>query len=459
MLAYFIKRLLFFIPTLFIISLFSFLLSLLAPGDQTDQLMHLGDAFLNEASYAKEYQRIAQQTRADLPVFYFSILPANIPSDLRKDYLIKKDRKAILHHLYEGRTYKAVQAWDAALNDQIKKLREEDAKEVAGQRPEDLLYSIKSETNEQTIQEKLDLLETKFSGVIDTDELKLSFEELKDEKGSGFMRPALYWYGSKNQFHYWLKDFFSPSSNVSLKDGRLVVRKISASLYWTVFMLISALLLSLAISVPMGVYSAYYPQRWWAKRFEQISFALYSIPVFWLATILILLFATPYYGMKLFPSLGLFNASGSGSFVGQFFSVFHLLILPIFILSLHALAFVSRQIKLSMQKEIEQAYFTAAIAKGLSVNRALWRHAFPNASLPLITLITGSIPSLIAGTLIIEVIFNIPGMGRLMYDSILGKDWPVVFAVVNLSGIITVFSYFLADIAYMYIDPRIRIQA
>ena len=109
-----------------------------------------------------------------------------------------------------------------------------------------------------------------------------------------------------------------------------------------------------------------------------------------------------------------------------------------------------------MEKELGEAYILTAKAKGLSKSRILWRHAFLNASIPLITLITGSIPALVAGTLIIEVVFNIPGMGRLMFDSLVGKDWPVVFTVVHISGIITVISYLLADIAYAVLDPRIK---
>lgn len=457
MYLYLLKRVLFFIPTLLVISMFCFFLSVLAPGDQTNQLMQLGDAYLKEEQYVNEYKRIAHQTHADLPLFYFSILPSNIPKDLRQKYLIKDDRKVILNHLFEGRSFESVKHWEKAIDEQISANRINPDGQT-NTRNLDRLYELKMIIDENQIREKLDNFKGEEFKQLDVIALNHSFDKLKNSKDSGFMIPAIYWYGTKNQFQFWLNGFFKPGSIVSLKDGRPVMQKIGSSLYWTLLMILSALLISLAIAVPMGVYSAYYPERWWSRRFEQISFALYSVPVFWLSAVLILLFATPYYGLKIFPSVGLFSANKAGGFVVNLFSSFHLLVLPIVVLSLHTLAFISRQVKLSMQRELEQAYFTTAIAKGLKVNTALWKHAFPNASLPLVTLITGSIPSLIAGTLLVEVIFNIPGMGWLMYDSILGKDWPVVFTVVNFSGLITVFSYLLADIAYMYIDPRIRLQ-
>lgn len=457
MYLYLFKRFLFFIPTLFLISLFSFLLSLLAPGDQTDQLMQLGDAYLEEEAYGREYSRLSEEIHTNLPPFYFSVLPSNIPKDLRKQYLIKSDRSRILNHLYEGRSLKSVQSWFDAIDRSIADLKE--AEISPGQKNAiDQLYGIKELSDKKLIQENLFHLIPVLSEYIDVIKLEFALNNLGSDKNTGFMRPAFYWYGSSNQFHFWLKDIFTPGSIVSLKDGRPAMQKIGRSIYWTLIMLFSALLISLLIAVPAGVYGAYYSDNWWARKFEQLSFGLYSVPIFWLATLSILFLATPYYGMKIFPSVGLFTTDHSKSILLNMMHSFRLLILPVIILSFHSLAFVGRQMKQSMQKEINQAYFTTAIAKGLTINKALWKHAFPNASLPLVTLITGSIPALIAGTLIIEVIFNIPGMGRLMYDSIIGKDWPVVFMLVNLSGIVTVFSYLLADIAYMWLDPRIRLQ-
>ena len=112
-----------------------------------------------------------------------------------------------------------------------------------------------------------------------------------------------------------------------------------------------------------------------------------------------------------------------------------------------------------MIQVLNEPYIMAARARGESENRVIWRHAFRNALIPLITVLAGIIPGLFAGALVVEVIFSIPGMGRLSYDAIFSKDWPIVYGVLMLASVITLLSYLIADWLYVVCDPRIRFDA
>jgi peptide/nickel transport system permease protein len=125
-------------------------------------------------------------------------------------------------------------------------------------------------------------------------------------------------------------------------------------------------------------------------------------------------------------------------------------------LALGSLAYVSRQMKQSVRHELRQRYVLALRALGVSEKTILRRHVIRNALFPVITMMGSALPALLSGSLIIEVIFSIPGMGRLMYTSLLARDWPVVFPVLMLGATVTVLAYFLTDIVYKWMDPRVK---
>ena len=109
-----------------------------------------------------------------------------------------------------------------------------------------------------------------------------------------------------------------------------------------------------------------------------------------------------------------------------------------------------------MITELKKNYVRTARAKGLPENRVIWKHAFPNALFPIITLVANILPALIAGSVAIEVVFSLPGMGKLMIDSISSSDWSIVYAIMMFGAILTMFGVLMADILYAWLDPRIR---
>jgi len=188
-------------------------------------------------------------------------------------------------------------------------------------------------------------------------------------------------------------------------------------------------------------------------------FVFFAIPSFWLATLLIVFFTTPEYAvwMDIFPSGGLGGyhyASGMpkvGIAVGALF-------LPVLCLLLGALAYLTRQMRGNVVRESSKDYVRMARAKGLRDKTIYRRHILRNALFPILTLVGASIPASISGSVIIEVIFGIPGMGQLLYQSILAQDWSIVFTMVVLASMLTVIGYIVSDVLYRLFDPKLRVQ-
>ncbi len=185
---------------------------------------------------------------------------------------------------------------------------------------------------------------------------------------------------------------------------------------------------------------------------------LYSLPVFWIATLLQVFFTTPEYGMDWFPTAGLSELPPTAPFWERLLDQTAHIFLPVVCLTYGSLAFISRQMRGGMLQVLDQDYIRTARAKGLPERRVIWRHAFRNALFPIITLIGSVFPSILAGSVVIEVIFGIPGMGKLTVDAIFARDWPVVFAVLMMASVLTVAGLLVSDMLYAWADPRVRFQ-
>ena len=131
------------------------------------------------------------------------------------------------------------------------------------------------------------------------------------------------------------------------------------------------------------------------------------------------------------------------------------MILPVICISLKDIAYLTRVIRADLIKESTKDYATTLKAKGVSKWNAMWKHILPNSMISTVTIIISNIPLALAGGLIIEVIFNIPGMGRLMYSSIIQSDWNVVYAILMLISLVTVVFYLIGDVLYTFLNPKV----
>ena len=256
------------------------------------------------------------------------------------------------------------------------------------------------------------------------------------------------------QYFLWLKRLFT-GKLYSFKDGRPVLDKIEERIWNTLLLNLIAVIIIFSLAIPLGIFSA---KRQYTFMDNLGTFGAYlgiSIPSFWLAYLLILgtvkLFGYPVLGMRSFVTE---DFTGFESVMDR---LWHLL-LPSIILAIGGIAALSRYTRSSMLEVIRQDYIRTAKAKGLSEETVYYKHALRNALLPIITLFGFLIPGLIGGSIIIETVFAWPGIGRLAYQAVLSRDYPVVMTINTITAVLVLIGNFVADLLYGIADPRIRYQ-
>ncbi|MCH2045316.1 MAG: ABC transporter permease subunit [Saprospiraceae bacterium] len=187
-----------------------------------------------------------------------------------------------------------------------------------------------------------------------------------------------------------------------------------------------------------------------------VLFVLYSLPSFWIGTIFIVFLTTPEYGLDFFPTgVGLDPLPDGAAWYSRLTQTGYELILPIFCMTYGSFAFLSRQMRGSMLGVVRQDYIRTAKAKGLSQDKIIWKHSFRNSLFPIITVFSSVFPRALSGSIAIELIYNIPGMGKLALLSITARDWPVVFTITMFAALLTMIGNLIADMLYAVVDPRV----
>ena len=184
------------------------------------------------------------------------------------------------------------------------------------------------------------------------------------------------------------------------------------------------------------------------------------MPSFWVATLLLMLFSNPDF-LNWFPSSGIAPLDGmyqSNSFLQQFLSSISYFILPIICFTYGSIAFLTKTMSNSITNEMQQDYIRTAKAKGVAMHKIIWHHAFRNSLLPIITVFASVFPAVVGGSVILETIFTLPGMGRAIYQAIGNHDYNLIVAVFTITGTLTLFGFLISDILYSIADPRIRLE-
>lgn len=277
------------------------------------------------------------------------------------------------------------------------------------------------------------------------------------EKYYGLDKPVIVQYGM------WLKrvvrlDFGESFSS----DRRPVIEKIwdekrpliERRVFVTFMINLISMILILIIAIPIGISSATRQNSLYDKITTTGVFIGFAVPSFWLALLLMILFGVHLHWLPI-SQLKSMNFD-SLSLTGKIWDLIKHLTLPIFVSAFTGLAADSRFMRGSMLEVIRQDYVTVARAKGLPDRTVIYKHAFRNALLPIITLIGLNVGSLIGGSVIFENIFGIPGMGQLFYMSVMTRDYPMVMCILTIGAVLTLFGNLMADIGYMIADPRIR---
>jgi len=244
------------------------------------------------------------------------------------------------------------------------------------------------------------------------------------------------------QYIEYFKGLFQGDWGQSIHQKKAVLDLISERLPATLTLTISALFFALLIALPMGIIAAKYPNQWQDHSAMSFSLIAISMPNFWLGPVFILIFSV---------YLGWLPISGN--------DYPQSIILPAMTLGLSLSAILARMIRSSLLEVLNEDFIRTALAKGLSENQMLWKHALGNAWLPVITLLGLQLGALLGGAVITEAVFSWPGIGTLLIDAIGQRDYPIVQGCVLIISLTYVVVNTLTDILYAQIDPRIRLEA
>ncbi len=466
MLGYLIKRISFFIPTMLVISMVAFGLSKLTPGDPIEcgsGLTEFSERYsVFNADYEKIYRKTAKEKKLDLPNFYFNINPYNHPDTLHR-IVLKTDREHCKSLINQWGNWPAIQNWRKAHSVLIKSLEKE-----SNQLSPDTLLSIRriiSDIEFGLDANRIESIYTQFYAFGNTPILQencktaqSNFKQIfSEQRGWANLIPTFHWYGFNNQYHHWMKNMLKGDFGISCQNGLPAVRKIKKSMFWTLMLNIPSLILVFLIAIPLGIKAGMNKGSNLDRWSNNILFVLFSLPTFWIGTLLIVFFTTPEYSKYLdwFPSVGLGNLPSSSPLMDRFWESASHLILPVICSSYVAIAVIFRQMRSGVLNVLPQGFILTAKAKGLEESQVQRRHIFKNSIFPIITIFASVFPGMIAGSAVIEIVFNIPGMGNEIVQSIFNRDWPVVYAILFLSAGLTLVGILISDILYAWLDPRI----
>lgn len=258
------------------------------------------------------------------------------------------------------------------------------------------------------------------------------------------------------QYATWLTKFVTLNFGTAFADGREVKDKILERLPITLTINLLSLCLVLLIAIPIGILSATRQYSLLDRLTTVFVFIGFSTPSFWLALLLIYLFGVQW---GVLPISGIQSLDTSSlSFWGRLSDWGQHLILPVFVSAFGGLAGFSRYVRNNMLEVLRQDYIRTARAKGLPEGTVIFKHALRNALMPVITILGLALPGIIGGSVIMETVFGIPGMGQLMFQAVLSRDYNLAMGILVPAAFLTMLGNFLADVAYAFTDPRVRLR-
>jgi len=489
MFKYALKRVLTFIPMLIAISLIAFIISINAPGDPVERLSKAagneGSAEQQSGASKKIKQELRKKLGLDLPIFYLSITDLASSDTLHR--IQDKYHKANLEELtHKSGNWQGVSDYYSSLLKLQKSHLKINAKKIVANDSTLDLNAVNEAANQfgfeigsllETSEEELVAGKFKKMNNLVADNtylslLKAPLLDVQTKRSDLFANatrwktyiPAISWYGSKNQYHLWLlgngkdrKGLLRGDFGISYIDSQPIQDKIWQKVGISFSLSLISIFLAYLISIPIGIYSAYKKDSAADKGMSLVLFILYSMPSFFVGTLLLLQFANPD-NLSWFPVSGIQDPTIFDPDWSLWMKLKHripFLILPIITYTYGSFAFLSRIMRVGMIDIVSQDYIRTARAKGLGERKVILKHALRNSLLPIITVFAAIFPMAIGGSIIIEVIFSIPGMGVEVFNSILNYDYPMIITVFTLSGFLTMIGYLVADILYAVVDPRI----
>ncbi len=251
----------------------------------------------------------------------------------------------------------------------------------------------------------------------------------------------------------WLGNTLQGDLGISLSRNVPVYDEIKVRIPPTLLLSVTSLILTYLFSIPMGLYASSRNGKPDERAMSTVLYMLYSLPSFVAALMLQIVFAV---NLNLLPLAGIVSDNYEDlSFFGKVADLFWHSILPVICYTYGSLAYYSRFVRANLQEVIRQDYIRTAKAKGVGPLAVLFRHAFRNTLIPLVTMIGLTLPALLSGAIILEYIFSWPGMGMLFFESIRERDYPTLMGLMLMFSVLTLLGQLLADILYAVVDPRV----
>ena len=471
---------------LVVISLVAFVISVSSPGDPAERLLsgdpnEAGEAQSSNVNRVSEKFKLRHRLGLDLPVFYFSISAlSDIDTIYRLDDPLQQEAVQRLARL-SGQPELALD-WFHQLkttqklldNLQIDSAMLRDprySENIA--RSKRLFDAVSKSTEPEFYTSRKDSINTLLSIIPGLKEVRSSWEktlaqrEQIEQKESTWKQwiPVIHWHGWSNQYHRWIlgdgeerKGVLRGDFGLSFRDGQPISDRILPRLKWSLSLALLSMFLAYIISIPVGILAGSKKGSWFDVSSGVVVFSLYALPGFFVATGLLVLFANPDV-LDWFPASGVRDVSSfdpTWPFYQRMAHYIPYLVLPIISYTYASFAFISAQVRSGVHMQLQQDYIRTARAKGVPERRVILFHAFRNSLLPVITLFGQALPLVFGGSVIIESIFSIPGMGLEIYESVLNYDYPMIVAIFTIFGFLTMLGYLISDVLYAFADPRIR---
>jgi peptide/nickel transport system permease protein len=260
------------------------------------------------------------------------------------------------------------------------------------------------------------------------------------------------------QYWFWITDFVQLDfGNEYGRPHVEILGELGRKLQVTVPLALIATLLAYLIALPLGVFSAVRRGSLTDKLVTLGLFLLYSLPTFWAGLMLVLSFGAT--GLDWFPVLGLHDQDADQMATWPYIwdTIWHG-VLPVATMTYGGVAYLSRQMRVGMLETIQQDYIRTATAKGLDRRTVIFKHAMRNSMIPVITVFATLLPILIGGSVLVESIFSVPGMGLYALEALFRREYNIIMATVTFSAFLTMLGFLMSDILYAVVDPRIAYE-
>jgi len=493
MLKYIIRRILVFVPTLIAITLLGFVIMISAPGDPVERMVSAaqsgGEIGTQTANQIEQKKFWSRKLGLDLPIFYFSLNTLAHSDTLYKIY-DRNERSALARLTNQYGNWEQISEYFASIDalNQAHSSLKVDSSMAEGYSLDDVKEDInksyfessalKATYNETVINAKLDALaeiyQAPYMSSFRTklEDVRSKYENMQSTATAWKVYVPVLNYYPNNQYHRWIfgdgnwltgsgaeftKGVVRGDFGTSYRTKMPITEVIGIKIFWSFFFTVVSVLMGYLVSIPLGIQQAVRKDSRFDRITTAIVFVLYSIPGFFMATVLLMTFANPdvFYW---FPASGVEPVQGFGAdagFMERWSARLPYLILPGISYTYSSFAFLSRTMRVSMLEIVNQDFIRTARAKGLAENVVIYKHMLRNALLPIITVFANIFPVAIGGSVVLEVIFTIPGMGNEVYQAIVNQDYPMVVAVLTITGVLTLVGYLVSDVLYAVADPRI----